>query len=199
MSLQQDATPEEYRETIGSMLEEVNRLTRLVENLLTVSRADAGQYHLHRRPIGILELARESAALLDVLVDEKEQHLRMEGDEHATVMGDPLVLRQAIVNILHNAIKFSPRHGDITVSTTQNGHGVRISITDSGPGIAEEHCAKVFQRFYRVDKARSSESGGAGLGLAIAQWAVHAHGGKITLASGMGKGCTFQIELPCDI
>ena len=196
VSLQRDASREDYRETIGSMLEEANRLTRLVENLLTVSRADAGQYHLQRRPIAILDLTRESAALLDVLIDEKSQHLRLDGDERATVLGDRLILRQAIINVLHNAIKFSPAHGDISVSTSQNGGNVRIIIADSGPGIAEEDRGKVFQRFYRVDRSRSSESGGAGLGLSIAQWAVQAHGGRITLETAGGGGCAFQIEIP---
>jgi heavy metal sensor kinase len=199
VSLQRDRTREEYRETIGSMLEEANRLTRLVENLLTVSRADAGQYHLQHTPVSILDLTRESAALLDVLIDEKSQHLSLDGDESATVTGDRLILRQAIVNILHNAIKFSPPHGDISVSTTKHGRDVRISIADSGPGIAEEHRGKVFQRFYRADKSRSSDSGGAGLGLSIAEWAVQAHGGKITIESARGAGCTFQIDIPREV
>ncbi len=198
VGLQQDGGREEYRETIGSMLEEANRLTRLVENLLTVSRADAGQYPLHRQPISIVELTRESAALLDVLIDEKSQHLSLRGDESAMVMGDRLILRQAIVNLLHNAIKFSPPNGDISVSTEQNTRSVHIRIADSGPGIGEEHLGRVFQRFYRVDKSRSSESGGAGLGLAIAQWAVQAHGGTITIESELGTGSTFQIEIPRD-
>jgi heavy metal sensor kinase len=196
VGLQRDATREEYREIIGSMLEEANRLTRLVENLLAVSRADAGQVQLQRRPIPVFDLTRESAALLDVLIDEKGQKLRLEGDAGATVLGDPLILRQAIVNILHNAIKFSPAHGDISVSTTRNEREVNIRIADSGPGIAEEHREKVFQRFYRIDNSRSRDSGGAGLGLSIAQWAVQAHGGRITIESRDGAGCEFQIAIP---
>jgi heavy metal sensor kinase len=199
VSLQNERSREEYRETIGSMLEEANRLTRLVENLLTISRADAGEYHLQRTPIAVLDLTRESAALLDVLIDEKSQHLHLGGDEGATVVGDRLVLRQAIVNILHNAIKFSPPAADISVATTQNGRSVKIRISDSGPGIAEEDLGKVFQRFYRVDKSRSSEGGGAGLGLSIAQWAVQVHGGRITLESELGAGTTFQIEIPREV
>jgi heavy metal sensor kinase len=194
--LQQNASREEYRETIGSMLEEVNRLTRLVEHLLSISRADAGQIQLQRQPVAIMALARESAAMLEVLVEEKSQRLVVDGDEQAAVMGDPLILRQAIVNILHNAIKFSPVHGDISVSAKMNGDGVCIRIADSGPGISEEHRGKVFERFYRVDKARSSENGSAGLGLSIAQWAVQAHGGKITLETQEGCGSVFQIYLP---
>jgi heavy metal sensor kinase len=197
VSLQREGSREEFRETIGSMLEEANRLTRLVENLLAVSRADAGQFQLQRTSIPVMELARESAALMDVLVEEKAQHLVVEGDEAARVMGDRLILRQAVVNILHNAIKFSPREGNISVSTVRNGgENVQIRIADSGPGIDEEHRGKVFQRFYRVDKSRSSESGGTGLGLSIALWAVEVHGGRITLDSVPGAGCIFQIEIP---
>lgn len=196
VGLQRDASREEYREIIGSMLEEANRLTRLVENLLSVSRADAGELQLQKRPIAVLDLTRESAVLLDVLIDEKSQSLHLEGDKDATVVGDPLVLRQAIVNILHNAIKFSPVSGDISVSTTRYESEVRIRIADSGPGIAEEHRHKVFQRFYRVDKARSSDAGGAGLGLSIAQWAVQAHGGRITIEPAGDRGCAFQIAIP---
>lgn len=198
VSLQKDGTREEYRETVGSMLEEANRLTRLVENLLNISRADAGQIQLQRAPVPLLDLTRESAALLDVLIDEKAQHLQVEGDERATVVGDRLILRQAIVNILHNAIKFSPREGTISVSTRQNGRNVKIRITDSGPGIGDGDRDKVFQRFYRADKSRSRDSGGAGLGLSIAQWAVEAHGGIITLETAIGAGSTFQIELPTE-
>jgi heavy metal sensor kinase len=194
--LQQSATREEYRETIGSMLEEVNRLTRLVENLLSISRADAGQVQLQQQRVSIMDLARECAGMLDVLMDEKSQTLKLEGDEQTAVMGDPLILRQAIINILHNAIKFSPIGGNISVSVKKSGNGVAIKIADSGPGIAEEHRGKVFQRFYRIDSARSSETGGAGLGLSIAQWAVEAHGGRIMLETHEGSGCAFQIEIP---
>jgi len=194
--LQQNASREEYRETIGSMLEEVNRLTHLVENLLSISRADAGQVHLQQHPIPMMELARECAAMLEVLVDEKAQHLKVEGDEQVAVSGDRLILRQAIINILHNAIKFSPAGGSISMLVSRNGEGVQLRVSDSGPGIAEEHRGKVFQRFYRVDSARSSETGGAGLGLSIAQWAVQAHGGRITLAANEESGCAFQIDIP---
>ncbi len=196
VSLQRNASREEYRETIGSMLEEVNRLTRLVENLLTVSRADAGQVPFQHQPISVMNVVRESAAMLEVLVEEKLQHLVLNGDEQASVLGDRLILRQAIINLLHNAIKFSPVQGSISVTTSKNGAGVRIDIADDGPGISEENREKVFQRFFRVDKARTSELGGAGLGLSIAQWAVQAHGGKITLETHDGPGCLFRIEIP---
>jgi heavy metal sensor kinase len=194
--LQREATREEYRETIGSMLEEVNRLTRLVENLLMLSRCDAGQMQLQLQPVRLLDLTRECAGMLDVLAEEKSQHLVIEGDEHATILADPLVLRQAIINVIHNAIKFSQPNTDIKVMASQSGSGVKLRIADHGPGIPHEHRERIFDRFYRVDPARSNRNGGNGLGLSIARWAVHVHHGMLTLDSSPGGGCTFEFEFP---
>jgi signal transduction histidine kinase len=142
-------------------------------------------------------LAREAAGLLEILMEEKSLRLVLEGDEHAQVEGDGLFLRQALVNILHNAVKYSPVGEAISVHV-RNGDAnqVTIEIRDSGPGIPSEDQVRVFDRFYRVDKARWRESGGAGLGLSIAKWAVEAHGGSIGLNSEPNRGCTFRISLP---
>lgn len=197
VGLQKDGSRAEYRDIVGSMLEEVNRLTSLVDSLLTISRADAGHLQLHRTAAPMMEVAREAVALLDILTEEKSLHVLLEGDEHAQVHGDRLFLRQALVNILHNAVKYSPVGGTISVRIQNGGHKrVLIDVQDSGPGIPAEDRAKVFDRFYRVDKARWRESGGAGLGLAIAKWAVEAHGGAIDLTSAPNQGCTFRISLP---
>jgi signal transduction histidine kinase len=113
------------------------------------------------------------------------------------VTGDRLFLRQALVNIIHNAVKYSPAGGAISVEVRYEPEGsIRLDVADSGPGIAPEHAAKIFDRFYRVDESRSREAGGAGLGLSIAQWAVRVHGGDIHLQATQGNGCTFQIWLP---
>ena len=197
VGLQKDGSREEYRDIIGSMLEEVSRLTRLVESLLTISRADAGALEFHPSVFSLLELARESAALLEVLMEEKQQRLILEGDAGALVRGDRLFLRQSLMNIIHNAVKYSPVGGAIAVRVRNDGAGrLAVEITDSGPGIPSEHLTKVFDRFYRVDGSRSRNEGGAGLGLAIANWAVEAHGGKIGLESTPGAGSTFRISLP---
>lgn len=197
VGLQKDGSRAEYRDIVGSMLEEVNRLTSLVDSLLTISRADAGHLQLHRTAAPMMEVAREAVALLDILTEEKSLHVLLEGDEHAQVHGDRLFLRQALVNILHNAVKYSPVGGTISVRIQNGGHKrVLIDVQDSGPGIPAEDRAKVFDRFYRVDKARWRESGGAGLGLAIAKWAVEAHGGAIDLTGAPNQGCTFRISLP---
>jgi heavy metal sensor kinase len=196
VGLQKDGTRAEYRDIVGSMLEEVNRLTSLIDSLLTISRADSGSIQLHSTVIPVLALAQEVAALFEILLEEKAQQLTVEGDE-VQVEGDCVFLRQALVNVIHNAVKYSPAGETISVRV-RNGdaNSVVVEIRDNGPGIPVEDQPKIFDRFYRVDKARWRESGGAGLGLSIVKWAVEAHGGAVTLDSTPGAGCTFRITLP---
>jgi len=178
------------------MLEEANRLTSLVENLLTISRADAGHIRLERSPLRLLQLARETAGLLEVLADEKQQRLTVEGHDSAAVLADRSILRHAVMNLIDNAIKYSPVGGTITVRAERKGDQCVLDIIDTGPGISADHSAKVFDRFYRVDMARSRDAGGSGLGLSIASWVVKAHEGNIELFSELGSGSTFRITLP---
>jgi heavy metal sensor kinase len=196
VGLQKDGTRSEYRDIIGSMLEEVNRLTSLVDNLLTISRADAGSLQLELVQIPVMQLAREAAALFEVLVEEKALTLVLSGDGSATIRGDRLFLRQAFMNVLHNAVKYSPVGGTIQVRVQRSGDEVAVEIEDNGPGVPPEDRTKIFDRFYRVDKARWRESGGAGLGLAITKWVVEAHRGEISLEGGSRQGCLFRVKLP---
>ena len=196
VGLQKGGSVDDYRDVIGSMLEEANRLTRLLDSLLTISRADADQIALKRTTIQLLPLAREVATLFEVLTDEKRLRLMVQGDQSAVADGDRILLRQALVNILHNAIKYSPPGAVVSVLVgDKKDLGCVIEITDNGPGIPSEHQTKVFDRFYRVDQGRSRDSGGAGLGLAIAKWTIDAHGGDLSLQSGQSGGCTFRISL----
>jgi heavy metal sensor kinase len=185
-----------YRDAIGSILEEANRLTHLVDSLLTMARADAGRVQIHRTGVNLYELARESCGLLEVLAEEKQQNLLVEGDVHIAVLADPTILRQAVVNLVHNAVKFSPVHGDIRIVVGHAGKFALLEVHDSGPGIPAEHRAHIFERFYRVDKARARAAGGAGLGLSIAQWAVDIHGGTIELECPPDGGSVVRISLP---
>jgi signal transduction histidine kinase len=179
------------------MLEEVNRLTRLVDNLLTLSRADAGAVPFQRSRFAVLELANEALGLLHVLIEEKSQTVLLTGGADIEMEGDRLFLRQALLNVLHNAVQYCPSGAAINVSVRRTGEGqVLLEISDNGPGIPAEHARHIFDRFYRVDKSRSRQRGGAGLGLSIAQWAVQAHGGQIALDSKPGFGATFRIFIP---
>ena len=185
-----------YRDAIGSMLEEANRLTHLVDSLLTMARADGGRIQLHRTGVNLYELAKEACEMLEVLAEEKQQTIQAEGDFHAAVLADQTILRQAVLNLVHNAVKFSPEKGSIRIVVVETAKVAIIEVHDSGPGIPEEHRAHIFERFYRVDKARARAAGGAGLGLSIAQWAVAIHGGTIEVECPSSGGSIFRIRLP---
>src|SRR5688572_20018052 len=190
--------PAAYREVIGSMLEEVDRLSLLVDRLLTLSRADSGDSILSRDRVDLCELAEEVTTQLGVLAEEKQQSLTVEADGPSVCLGDRMVLRQALLNLVDNAIKYSPAGGRIAVrvSTTPAGMAV-LDVSDTGPGIPIDLRPRVFDRFYRADRSRSRENGGGtGLGLSIARWAVEVNGGQLTLENSEGPGATFRITLP---
>lgn len=197
VGLRSDADLAYCRNVIGSMLEEADRLTLLVDSLLTLTRAESGRGCLKTEPLDIPSLVNEVVERLNVLAEEKEQTLTVEARQPVTLEADRITLRQALINILDNAIKYTANKGHIriVIKTTVDGQAV-VEITDDGPGIAPEHQQKLFDRFYRIEKGRSSGQGGAGLGLAIARRAVEINGGRIELESEQGKGSTFRIILP---
>jgi heavy metal sensor kinase len=196
VGLQRLHTPEEYRDTIGSMLEEVTRLTQMVDGLLSISRADAGQVVLHKTTFLVLDLVREVVALLGLLAEEKGQPIRIEGEAELAVHADRLVLQRGLANILENAIKYGPSASEISLCAARNGDSVEISVEDSGEMIPEDLREKVFERFFRIDASRSRQAGGSGLGLAIAKWAIETNGGAIILRPGRQGGNLFLIRLP---
>jgi heavy metal sensor kinase len=197
VALQRPLDATAYREVIGSMLEEVDRLTRLVENLLTLTRAEGGRIALVRQPADLGVLAAGVTEHLRVLAEDKEQSLTVDVTAAVSAACDPTVLRSGLVNLLHNAIKYTPAKGAICVSVRRTAAGeASIDVVDSGPGIAAGHQGRVFERFYRVDAGRSRDAGGVGLGLAIARWAVEANGGRLELESDEGRGSIFRIVLP---
>lgn len=195
VGLQKSKTTADYEDTIGSMLEEVNRLTRLVENLLSISRAEAGHLQLGLAIISPIDVVKEVAALLDVLVEEKSLELVVSGDQELKVRADRLLLRQAITNVLHNAVKYTPEGGRISVDVKSSLGRSVIRIADTGPGIPAEHKDRVFDRFYRLDSARARDTGGAGLGLSIAKWAIQVQGGDIEVEDSV-DGAAFCIHFP---
>jgi heavy metal sensor kinase len=194
--LQKEASASGYRDVIGSMLEEANKLTRLVDNLLTIARADAGQIGLERSWFAALELVNGCVSLVEVLLEENGQQLSIRAAGSPLLCGDRLLLRQALLNILHNAIKYTPRGGMITLDVREEPTDVVLEVRDTGPGIPAGQVSKVFDRFYRVEESRSSNPGGGGLGLSIARWNVEIHGGRIMARSEPGLGAVFSIILP---
>jgi signal transduction histidine kinase len=189
--------PAAYREIIGSMLEEVDRLSRLVDRLLTLSRADNREFQLAIDTVSLGALAQEVADQMDVLAEEKGQTITVERKGDPRWTGDPLVLRQALLNLVDNAIKYTPEGGRISIRVSESGPEACIDVCDTGPGIPRELQSRIFDRFYRVDTSRSRNTEGAGLGLSIAKWAVEVNKGRLILAeTGVGAGSVFRITLP---
>jgi signal transduction histidine kinase len=184
-----------YRGIIGSMLEEADRLASLVDRLLTLSRAETGQTLRSLDLFDLVALAREVAGHLDVLAEEKRQSIVVE--PHATQMacGDRAAVRQAVINLVDNAIKFSPEDSRILIRVGEGAGTATLDVVDSGVGIDREVQARIFERFFRTADVPVGASG-AGLGLPIARGAVEASGGELTLVASGAHGSTFRIELP---
>jgi len=197
IALQAPLDAGKYRDVIGSMLEEVDRLTHLVESLLLLTRADSGAIHPAREVVELAALTSNVADHLRVLAEEKQQSLSVHAGARVEALCDPAILRLGLMNLLHNAIKYTPNGGAIEVRTKATASGQpSIEVQDTGPGIPSAHHERIFERFYRVDPDRARESGGAGLGLAIALWAVASNSGRIELESEESKGSLFRIVLP---
>jgi two-component system OmpR family sensor kinase len=192
---------EEYRESLTILQEEGRRLTRIVEDLFTLARADAGQYGLAMATFYLDETVAECVRAVRSLATHHRVSLRHEyGGGELPLRGDEGLVRRMILNLLDNAIKYTPAGGEVRVELAREDSDYLIRINDTGAGIPEEARSHIFERFYRADKARSrgggGAGGGAGLGLSIASWIAEAHGGRITLESTCGRGSAFLITLP---
>lgn len=197
VALQRSLSAAAYREVIGSMLEEVDRLTRLVESLLTLTRGESGRIQPALEMVDLSGLAVSVVEHLRVLAEEKEQSVTIDAAADVSATCDPAILRLGLINVLDNAIKYTPRRGTIRVGVRDTAPGeAAIEVEDTGLGISALHQGRIFERFYRIDQGRSREAGGTGLGLATARWAVEVNGGRIEVESEEGKGSLFRIVLP---
>lgn len=171
----------------------------LVDSLLTLARADEGRFDLHREPVALGPLVRDVYETAVILGEHAGLDVAMTVLEEGVVDGDARRLRQLFLNLITNAIKYTPRGGRVELSLSQRlGGEIAFTVRDSGIGISAADVTHVFDRFWRADRARSraSERGGFGLGLAISQWIAQAHGGRITVQSRLGRGSVFTVTLP---
>ena len=196
VTLRGPADAEAYKAALGSMLEEVECLTTVVDRLLAMARAEAGHPALSPEAVDLSELAEDVASELRVLAEEKRQTLTVVAHGRPRVSADPLVLRQSVVNLVDNAIKYTPEGGQVRLELRDDAAAAVVEVSDTGPGIPPQAESRIFDRFYRGASAqRSPAPGGAGLGLSIAKWAVEANGGNLQVRS-TSRGTTFQITLP---
>lgn len=192
-------TSEDYRESLSVLHAEAQHLTHIVEDLFTLTRADAGQYPLSTHDFYLDELVADCVHSVRTLALAKKLSLAIDAGSELPIHADEALIRRMILNLLDNAIKYTPSGGSITVSCRKVGQEFTITITDTGPGVATGLQNRIFERFFRVDRARSrseSDGGGAGLGLAIARWIAEAHHGRLELTHSDVHGSTFTAYLP---
>ncbi len=197
LALRRSRGEAEYQEALRHILLESERTTMLLEQLLSLARADSGRETLQMQPVDLRSLLRG-------VVDSWQQVAAIRGlnfsanidDRESFVMGDETLLHRLTEILLDNAFKFTPAAGSVELSLASKGDNLRLMVQDSGVGIPQDEQGKIFERFYRVDKAHSRAQGGAGLGLSIAQWIASQHRGSITVESNPGEGAAFRVDLP---
>jgi heavy metal sensor kinase len=194
--VQNDRLAGETRETLGSVLEDVGRLQQIVESLFALSRLDAGEAPAEWRRFDLAALAATTAEQMALLAEDKRVSIDCVSFQAVTVEGDPARLKQVIVNLLDNAIKYTPGGGRVRLSVQRDGDFAVLEVADDGVGIPAEALPHVFKRFYRVDVSRSREQGGAGLGLAIVKSICAAHGAEVEVFSAPGQGSRFRVRQP---
>lgn len=196
VALERARTPAEYRQVLEGVRDDAERMSRLLSELLLLARADRGQEMLSLEALALDELVADTVGALVPLAEERGLTLEPGSLAHCTVLGDQTRLTQLLVNLVGNALKYTPAGGVVTVSVAVHGSEAVLAVADTGIGISSEHLPRLFERFYRVDSARSRAEGGAGLGLAISEWIVSAHGGRLEVESTVGAGSVFRAHLP---
>jgi heavy metal sensor kinase len=197
ITLRSSEGEEEYREALRHILLEAERTSSLIEELLTLARADSGREKLNFEPLDLHELIEETVKDWRPLVKSRNLQFALSTtDGNLAALADSRTMQRLLAILLDNAIKYTPAPGAIELRLEARGHSALIAVCDTGIGIAQEDQGKIFERFYRVDKARSRELGGAGIGLSIADWIARQHGGSIAVHSSPGSGSNFEVAIP---
>jgi two-component system, OmpR family, sensor histidine kinase BaeS len=181
---------------ISSLLEEVELLRYLVDDLQDLAQADAGTLQIHPEPIDARDIVDQVTAAHQGRADETGVRLRAATRSRLDLLADPARLRQALGNLVANALRYTPPGGEVTIVGRRTGETVVLEVVDTGAGISAENLPHVFERFWRADKSRSRSTGGSGLGLAISKQIVDLHGGSLSVESEVGVGSTFDVRLP---
>ena len=195
VALSRNRTPDEYRQILGSSLEEYARLSRMAESLLFLARAESTEMRIERSPLDGLQEMEAVQEFYDAVAEEEGVGILCQGD--AQLWADSILFRQTLSNLLSNALRYTPRNGQVLLSIKQmEDKWAEVTVSDSGSGIDPEHLPRLFDRFYHVDPARSRKTSGTGLGLAIVRSIMGLHGGTVTIQSEPGKGTTVTLRFP---
>lgn len=197
LALRSSRNQEQTSQVLESNLEEISRMSYLIEDLLLLSKSDLGEIPLKMENLDLSGLVMELHHQSQLLAQSKNIGVDLDlPQEQIVIQADSLRLRQVLLNLLTNAIKYTPDGGNVTIDLKATQEHVEVAISDSGIGISQENLGKIFERFYRINKTRNRNDGGSGLGLAIVQWIVDAHDGKIEVQSKPGQGSCFTVKLP---
>jgi heavy metal sensor kinase len=196
VALSRDRPAGEYRDSLAAILDESRRLTRLLEDLLNLARADAGHVQLQAREFYLNELLTDCCRAVRPLAAARDIRLECHADADFQYRGDEQLLRRLVLNLLDNALRYTAAGGNVEATVQDGPDGIRILIADTGIGIPPDKAHRVFERFYRTDEGRSRAEGGFGLGLSIVRWIAEAHHGVVECASMPGTGSTFTVTLP---
>jgi heavy metal sensor kinase len=195
VALDHERDPAEYRESLAVVQDEARRLTRLIDDLLNLARADAGHVNLHVEEFYVNDLLAECCRSIQAKASAKKINLECRCPEDVAYRGDQELIRRLVLNLIENAIRYTPEGGRVQLDVEDSARDLRIQVADTGIGIPPEIATHVFERFYRGDQARSRQNGGFGLGLSIVKWIAESHHGSVELTSEPGLGSTFTVLL----